>query len=66
MEDWLRGVANEADKEKALKYVAKATVKEKDTAAENAEERARTAEKAQALAKQKRTKIAAKLKEIKL
>ena len=51
MEDWLRGVANEADKEKALKYVAEAAVKEKDTAAENAEERARTAERAQALAK---------------
>lgn len=51
MEDRLRGAAEEVDKEKALKEVAEATVKEKGTVAENAEERARTAERAQALAK---------------
>lgn len=51
MKDQLRGAAEEADKEKALKEVAEATTKEKGTIAEKAEERATTADRAQALAK---------------
>ena len=53
MENQLRGAVKEADKEKALKEVAEATAKERGTAVENAEEWARTAERAQALAEQK-------------
>lgn len=51
MEDQLRVAAEEADEEKALKEVVEDTMKEKGTVVENTEERARTAERAQALAK---------------
>ena len=46
IEDRLKGAAEEANKEKALKEVAEATTKEKGTAVENAEERARAVERA--------------------
>lgn len=46
MEDRLKDAAKEADKEKALKDVAEATVKENTIAAENAEARAREVERA--------------------
>ena len=46
MEDWLRDAAKEVDKEKALKEVIEATVKEKGMATENAKEKVRVAERA--------------------
>jgi len=46
MEDRLKSATEEGDKEKALKEVSEATVREKSTATENIEERARVAEKA--------------------
>ena len=52
--------------EKALKEVAEATTKEKGTAVENVEERARAVEKARALAQQKMAEIATMLEEIEL
>lgn len=39
IEGWLRDAAKKVDKERALKEVAEATVKDKDNAAENVEER---------------------------
>ena len=66
IEDRLKGAAEEANKEKALKEVAEATTKEKGTAVENAEERARAVERAQALAQQKMAEIATMLEEIEL
>jgi len=50
IEDRLKGAAEEANKEKALKEVVEATMKEKGTAVENAEEQARAVERTQALA----------------
>ena len=52
MEDRLKVAAEEADKEKALKDVAEATMKEKFTVVENAEAWAQEAERAQAQADQ--------------
>lgn len=46
MEDRLKDAAEEVDKEKALKEVAEATVKDKDKAVENVEEQTRVAERA--------------------
>lgn len=46
MENRLKNAVEEVDKEKALKDVAKATVKEKVTATKNAEELEREAERA--------------------
>lgn len=46
MEDWLKNATKEANKEKPLKEVAEATVREKSMATENAEEWARVAERA--------------------
>ena len=66
MEERLRGAVEEANKEKALKEVAKAMAKEKGTAVEKAEERTKAAEKAQALAEQKMAEIVAKFEEMEL
>ena len=46
MEDRLKDAAEEADKERALKEVAEATVKDKEKVMENVEEQIRAAEKA--------------------
>lgn len=51
IEDRLKEVAEDADWEKALKEVAEVTAKDKGKAAEDAEERAKEAEKARALVK---------------
>ena len=51
IEDRLKEVTEEANWEKALKEVAEVTAKDKGKAAADAEERAKAAEKAQALAK---------------
>ena len=55
-----------ADNEKALKEVVKATMREKNVAIENAEERARAAEGGRILVEQKVAEIAAKLEEVEL
>ena len=52
MEDRLRDVVEEVDKERALKEVVEATVKDKDKAMENAKDRIRATERARALAEQ--------------
>ena len=61
MEDRLKDAIEEADKERALKDVVEATVKKKDKAVENAEERTRAAKRAQALADQKVVETEVKL-----
>ena len=66
MEDRLKSAVEEADKKKALKEVAKVTVKEKSTIVENAKKRARVAKRAQALVEQNLAKVTAKLKEVEL
>lgn len=66
MEDRLKNTAEEADKERVLKEVAKAKTKEKNTTVENAEERTRAVERARVLAEQKVVKMAAKLEEVEL
>ena len=66
IEDRLKGAVEEANMEKALKEVAKATTKEKGTVVENVEERARAVEKARALAQQNMAEIATMLGEIEL
>ena len=53
IEDRLKDVAKEADREKALNEVVKAIAKDKVEAAKDAEERTRAAERARALAEQK-------------
>ena len=53
IEDRLKDVAKEADREKALNEVVKAIAKDKVEAAKDAEERTRAAERAQALVEQK-------------
>lgn len=58
MEDQLKNTAEEADKERVLKEVAKAKTKEKNTTVENAEERTRAVERARVLAEQKVVKMA--------
>ena len=50
IEDRLKEATEEADREKALKEVVEVTAKDKGKAAEDAEERAKAAEKARALA----------------
>ena len=52
MEGRLRDAIEQANKERALKKVVEAMVKDKDKAVENAEERIRAAERARALAEQ--------------
>ena len=49
IEDRLKDVAKEADRERALKEVAEATVRDKGKVAEDAEERTWAAKRAQAL-----------------
>jgi len=44
VEDLLKSATEEADNEKALKEVAKATMREKNVAIENAEERVKAVE----------------------
>ena len=66
MEDRLKSAAEEADKKKALKEVVEVTVREKSTVVENAKNRARVAERAQALVEQNLAEVTAKLKEVKL
>ncbi|KAK9988057.1 hypothetical protein SO802_028296 [Lithocarpus litseifolius] len=61
MEDKLRDAAEEDDKERALKEVAKAMVKDKDKAVENVEERIRAAERARALVEQRVEELEVKL-----
>ena len=66
IEDKLRDVAKEANKEKALKEVVEATVKDKDKAVKNAEERIRAAESARALAEQRVGGLEVKLRGMEL
>lgn len=66
MEDRLKSAAEKADKKKALKEVVEVTVREKSTVVENAKNRARVAERAQALVEQNLAEVTAKLKEVKL
>ena len=66
VEGCLKGVMEEADKEKALKQVAEASLKEKTLGLNVMERRATTAEKALELAKQKAKVFQGKLGETKL
>lgn len=66
MEDRLKDVAEEVDKEKALKDVTEATVKEKTTAAKNVKARAWEAKRAQSQVDQQRAKAETKLGEVEL
>ena len=61
MEVKLRDVVEETDKKRALKEVAKATVKDKDKVVENAKERIRVAERAQAFIEQRVEELEVKL-----
>lgn len=66
LEDGLKSAAKEVDKKMALKDVEKATMRQKDTAVAKAEEKTKIFERAQAVAEQKMTEMANKLKEIEL
>ena len=66
VEGWLKGVIEEADKEKALKQVAEASLKEKTLGLNVMERRATIAEKALELAKQKAKVFQGKLGKTKL
>lgn len=66
MEDRLKDVVEEVDKEKGLREVDEAIAKEKGMAAKNAEKRAWVAERARNQAEQKWTKMKTKLGEVKL
>ena len=66
MKDRLKSAVKEADKEKALKEVAKDTVRERNVAVENAKEKARATEGARILVEQKVAKMATKLEEVEL
>lgn len=57
----MRDAAEEIDKERALKEVAEAMVKDKDKATEDAEERARVTERAQALVEKKLMEMEVKM-----
>ena len=59
----MKKAVDEADQEKALKDVAKATAKDKGKATEDAEKRAREVERARVLAEEKLTKMDMKLGE---
>ena len=59
----MKKVVDEADQEKALKDVAKATAKDKGKAVEDAEKRAREVKRAWVLAKEKLTEMDMKLGE---
>lgn len=64
IKDRLKEAAEKADREKALKDIVEATTKDKGKAAEDAKKRAREAERAWVLAKEKLTEIDVKLGEI--
>lgn len=64
MEDRLKDIAEEADKETALKDVAEATIKEKPTATKSAKAWARGVERDRAQAEQQRAEAEAKLGEL--
>lgn len=66
IEDQLKEVVEEADREKALKEVAKVLAKDKGKVAKDAKEKANAAEKARALEKQRLTKANMKLGGIEL
>lgn len=63
VEDSLKDATKEADREKDLKDVVEATVKDKGKAIKDVEKRAREAKKAQALTEQKLTEMDVKLGE---
>lgn len=63
VEAWLKEMQEETDKEKALKQVAKANLKEKTLRLNVMEWQATTVEKALELAKQKASKLQGKLEE---
>lgn len=62
----MKDAAMEADKQKGLKEVAEATVKDNDKVVENTEEQMRAAERARTLAEQKVAETKIKLGGIKL
>ena len=64
IKDRLKEAAEKADREKALKDIVEATTKDKVKAAEDAKKRAREAERAWVLAKEKLMEIDVKLGEI--
>ena len=66
MEDRLKTLAEEAEKEKVLMEVAKATIREKGAALEAIEGRARESEGARTLAEQRAVDLEAKLGKIEL
>lgn len=61
MEDQLKYTAKEAEKEKALKEVAKVIIKEKSIAMKAVEEKAKELERARALVEKKATELETKL-----
>ena len=63
IKDRLKEAAKEANREKTLKDIAEATKKDKGKATEDAKKRAREAERAWVLAKEKLTEIDVKLGE---
>ena len=66
MEDRLKDAAEEADKERALKEVAEATVKDKEKVMENVEEQIRAAEKAWTFTEQRVEELEVKLRGMEL
>lgn len=66
MENFLKSLVEEVEREKALKEVAEATMREKRVALKVAKGRARDSEGARALAEQRVANLEAKLGEIEL
>ena len=66
MEDRLKDATEEADKERTLKEVAKATVKDKEKVVENVKEQIRAAERAWALTEQRVEELDVKLRGMEL
>ena len=66
MEDRLKDATEEADKERALKEVAEATVKDKEKVMENVEEQIRAVEKAWTLTEQRVEELEVKLRGMEL
>lgn len=64
MEDQLKYATKEAEKEKALKEVAKVIIREKSIATKAVEEKAKELKRAQALVEKKATELETKLREI--
>lgn len=66
IEDWLKYVVEEVEKEKALKEVAEVSAREKGIAAKVVEEKVRELENARAVVKKKAIELETKLGEMEL